>query len=133
MKRFAFGAFLLVGSMTAACSPASPSANQTETFAGTLLVGGSNTHYFVVSKAGSREFSVTLASLVPPYPSLPIGFMLGTGTASTACSATSQPTYAATGMQPLSGPISSGSYCLLVFDPGTLVVNEQYTVTVSHP
>jgi hypothetical protein len=135
MRQFACVAVLLVGSLTAACSPASPSANQTETFVGTLAVGAvrGNVHFFVVSKGGSREYSVTLTSLVPPSPGLPLAFVLGMGTASSGCNTSSQPSYAATGMQALSGPISPGSYCLVIYDPGTLVVNEQYTVTLSHP
>jgi hypothetical protein len=43
-------------------------------------------------------------------------------------------TYAQLNQQALSGPIyQKGAYCLRVYDPGTLTVAQNFTVTVSHP
>jgi hypothetical protein len=109
----------------------------TDTFSGTIDVGGTDFHPFTVTSSGN--LNVTLTAAGPPA-TIFMGLGIGTPAAATATAAASCPlianaslaTPAGTAAQ-LSGTISPGSYCVSVFDVGNQTTQIAYTVTVSHP
>jgi hypothetical protein len=120
----------LAGVLSACGGINSPSQNQVQDFPGTLLVGGSNIHQFSASKTG--EFFVTVTALGDR--TLTIGTGLGQ-MVSGGCAPISGFTqsFSRWNQQSIGGPISKGSYCLIVYDPGLLLAPLTYTVQVSHP
>ena len=127
---------LCVAALAAGCSDPVPPAAPTpapptvsETFSGTLLVSGANSHPFSISKIGAVQ--VTLTSVTG---SAAVG--LGVGTPST----TSGTCLVIRGMTAVSGAsvqISGtatvvGNYCVSVADVGNLVESVTYTVVVNH-
>ncbi len=130
-------ALILAGALAlamAACSdpvpPAAPTPvtpTTTETFPGTLVVGGVNTLPFTVSQVGGLE--VTLSS-VDPLATIGIGVgTLGNGTCSLSKTVTTGPGSTAQ----LTGTATiAGDFCLQVFDTGTLTGSVAFTVSVLH-
>ena len=120
------GAILI---MVACSGIVDPSQNDTETFLGTIPFGGTGEqHTFEVDKTG--EYSVMLNSLTPPTGSL-VGMRLSLLSSGTCVLIAVQP--GQVGKAALAGPIDKGTYCLQLYDPGTLAQTEAYSVTVSHP
>ena len=121
-----------------ACSdPAAPAAPTpvaptiTDTYQGTLVVGGSNPAPLTVHAIGAVEVSVT--SVDPPAT---IGVGIGTTSSAGACAALQSrvvdpgtPPPQLVGTATTTGP----SFCLLVFDVGQLTAPVSYTVSVLHP
>jgi hypothetical protein len=108
-----------------------PSKNTTETFTGTVAPGGRGTiHPVNISNTG--EYAVKVTSMTPTFNSVFgtwLGIMQGND-----CGLFQQNTFSIVGSQSLSGPIfQKGTYCVFVFDVGTMTTNENYTLTVSHP
>jgi hypothetical protein len=102
--------------------------NITETFTGTLVVLGLNTHPFTVQQVG--DVTVTLTDMTPSA-----AVHLGIGTAgSTGCSVIRFVT-AVPGTTPqIVGTASTtGNFCVSVSDAGNLVEPVTYTVVVRHP
>jgi hypothetical protein len=118
------------GSIKNLLSPdsASPS-NSSQSFAGTVSVGGSSSFTFTVAQAGT--VNVTLTSLGGPSP---VGLGIGTpqGTASCQLATASQSTTAGSSPQ-LTAKESVGTYCVSVFDSGSLTAATTFAVTVAHP
>ena len=113
-----------------------PSQNQTETFAGTIApvaLGGTGqgpVHHFNINNNG--EYTVKVTAMTPQFNNF-FGVALATGDN---CSVLAgQNTLANVGGQALSGAVfQKGGYCLVITDIYNLMtVNENYTVTVSHP
>jgi hypothetical protein len=107
----------------------------TETFSGTVAVGGTDAHAFTVTASGNVD--VTLTTAGPPST---IFMGLGVGTPSTGTtgamtctllSGATTVTPAGTAAQ-LSGTIGAGSYCVSVYDVGNETAPVNYTVTVAH-
>jgi len=107
----------------------------TETFSGTVAVGGTDSHPFTVTTGGTINVTLTAAS--PPST---IFMGIGVGTPSTDTTGTTTCTLlsgastvapASTTAQ-LSGTIGAGSYCVAVYDVGNETTPVTYTVTVSH-
>jgi hypothetical protein len=106
-----------------------PSRNDQTTFTGTIPFGGTGEqHTFEVDQNG--EFSVVINSLAPPTGSL-VGVRLSILSAGSCLLLSVNP--GQVGKTALSGPIDRGTYCLQLYDPGTLAQSETYSVTVSHP
>jgi hypothetical protein len=138
----------LVAVVLSACSSGDSSSNSsgftlptittTETFSGTVDVGGSAFHPFTVGGSGGT-LNVTLTAAGPPA-TIFMGLGVGTPSAATATAAASCPllanaslaTPAGTTAQ-LSGTIGPGNYCVAIFDVGNQTAQISYTVTVSHP
>jgi hypothetical protein len=107
----------------------------TETFNGTVGVGGTDMHPFSVTTAGT--VNVTLTAAGPPST---IFMGVGVGTPSTASSGSTTCTLlsGATAVAPagtsaqLSGTLGAGSYCVAVYDVGNETTPVTYTVTVAH-
>src|SRR5215475_4125971 len=124
------------GKSTSTTSPTTPTPDTlTETFAGTLPVGGSAFYSFSIATAGT--VTATLGAIggdqVPPS----VVVNLGIGTLSQfTCSATATavqvsgtagvPTQVTASEQP-------GVYCVIISDVGNLFAPASCTVTIDHP
>jgi hypothetical protein len=121
---------LLAAAATAACGISTPSSNTIETFSGTLEVGGSQRHEFRAGRAG--EFEITVTSLTPDG-----SVFVGTQVAQVAGGSCSvllgRNFFSVVGRLSLNGPISSGQYCVDIFDSGYLARAQSYTLRVSRP
>ena len=128
-------AFLAAAVVSACGGVVDPSKNQTETFTGTIQPGSGNfggPHTVNITKSG--EITVTVTSLTPTVPSGTF-FIIGFGqSVSGQCSVNIQVNqFAVVGTAAISGPISPGSYCVVIADEGFFTVAEDYTMKVSHP
>jgi len=133
---FALGVAAAVAAAAIACSdpvapapvtPAPPTI--TETFNGTLTIGGSNLHQFSVSQPGGLK--VTLTQVTPAA-----AVQLSVGTPSTAtgsCAVLNGLTAVAGPSAQISGTATvSGNFCVSVADVGNLVESVAYTISVLH-
>jgi hypothetical protein len=120
------------GGSTSSPTIASPAATvTTETFNGSVDVGGSDSHPFTVALS-SGQLNVTLTAAGPPstiYMSLGIGTF--TGAMCTLLTSASVVTQAGAIAQ-LTGTANAGSYCVMVSDAGNQVAPVTYAVTVIH-
>ena len=99
----------------------------TEAFSDTLLQLGSNTHQFSVRQVGGLKIS--LADVSPPA-----AVTFGVGTQSLiGCTLISQLRYEPGAAAQLSGTATTtGQFCVMVYDSGTLTEPVSYTVSVLH-
>jgi hypothetical protein len=110
-------------------APATPAV--TDTFSGTVQVGGYDANPFTVTASGAA-IAVTLTVAGPPAT---ISMGLGVGSyVGTQCTLLSGGfgTYQAGTAAQLSGTIASGQYCVMVYDVGNQSAPVTYTVTVAH-
>ena len=120
----------VLGSLSACGGISSPSKNTAQDFSGILQVLGSNSYPFSVSRTG--EFFITVTEL--GNRTLTIGTGLGE-----VLNGQCQPLggylqpFSRWNQQALGGPISKGSYCVIVYDPNTLAEAVTFTVRVSYP
>jgi hypothetical protein len=101
----------------------------TETFTGTLLQAGSNSHTFTVQQVGGIKVSVTKID-----PSAAVSASVGTpSTASGTCLAIQSLTAVASPGAQMSGTATiTGTFCVSVSDVGNLVEPVAYSITVLH-
>ena len=129
---------LLVGA--AACNknssttttPTTPTVTRTtDTFSGTVPIGGSAVHGFTVTVTGTID--VTLTAATPPA-AIVMGISVGTP-ADGKCTALAGASVLATAgsSAQLSGVASPGTLCVDVHDVGNQTAAVGYTVTVTHP
>jgi len=106
-------------------------ARTTDTFTGTVAVGGRDFHSFTITATGTVD--VTLTSATPPA-TIVMGLNIGIPGDSKcpAMSGASTLTAAGANVQ-LSGIASPGLLCVDVHDVGNQSVPISYTVTVTHP
>ena len=111
-------------------SDTSPSpSSTTDAFAGSLVVGGSSFFTFAVSQAGA--VNVTLTSLAGTTP---VGVGIGTPNGTTSCTVTTSSQSTTAGANPqVTANENPGTYCVSVFDPGTLTAATTFAVSVVHP
>ena len=137
MKRL--GAVALVLVLAAACNKSNSTAPTTtptapittETFTGTVPVGGSDSHTFTVSATGAVNFTLTAAG---PPSGIYMGLGIGTPKDSTCALLPGASTTAQAAATPqLSGTTTAGTLCAEVHDVGNQTAPVTYTVTVSHP
>ena len=135
-RRSLIASVVVVAVVTCACSdPVVPSAptpvapTVTETFTGTLLQLGSNSHPFSVQQIGGIKVSITKIE-----PSAAVSIGIGTpSTASGTCLAISNLTAVASAGTQISGTATlAGSFCVSVSDVGNLVEPVTYSITVLH-
>lgn len=106
---------------------ASPSQFVTESFTGTLEVSGVNLHGFNVTRNG--ELNVTVRTVTPNTVfAIALGQVSGgqcqdSGAGGSLVSLGSVVT----------GMMVPGSYCIAVYDPGSLTASITYTIDVTHP
>lgn len=112
-------------------TPTLAPATNSDTFTGTVDVGGVDFHPFTVAKDGTVNITLTTAG---PPATITEGLGIGTpGTGTcTILPADATPTTAGTAAQ-LSGALSAGTYCVEVFDIGNQLGPITYSVTVAHP
>lgn len=112
-------------------APPPPAGAGTETFSSNLPMLSSVSRAFTASQAG--PVSITLTSASPP-PGVVVGLGLGVPRADgSGCFVyTSLNTTAGSAAQ-ITSPVEPGSYCVRVYDPGTLPNLVNFTVTAAHP
>jgi len=138
MKRFLAGVALLAcaacsggssgGAPTTPSTPALPPTS--ETFTGTVPVGGSDSHPFVVKLSNG----LVTANLTAASPAVAMGLGIGT-IANGVCSVLSGGAVIATAgtTAQLTGTnFQNGTYCVQVFDVGNQSAAVTYSVTVTH-
>jgi len=126
----------------AACSdsqsPTTPSTDTiaspttTETFSGTLQVGGSSFYSFVVAVNGTVNVTLASVSGADVVSTVTLGLAIGTPSG-TGCSGGT-----VTNVQPgtdpqVTGTYSPGRYCVNVSDVGNLAGPAGFNVTIAHP
>ena|SRR5437762_2964712 len=128
----AAGACNTTDSTTSTTSVTAPTpAVITETFSGTVDVGGSAINPFTIALSGG-QVNVILTAAGPPstiYMGLGVGAY--DGTACTLLTGGSVVTPAAATAQ-LAGYLNAGAYCVMVYDAGNQTASIAYSVTVNH-
>ena len=106
-------------------------ARTTDTFTGTVAVGGRDFHSFTITATGTVD--VTLTSATPPA-TIVMGLNIGIPGDSKCPAMAGASTLTAAGANvQLSGIASPGLLCVDVHDVGNQSVPISYTVTVTHP
>jgi hypothetical protein len=116
-------------SSTSSTSPTT--AVTTESFSGTVPVGGSDTHPFTVALSGGQVNAILTAAGPPSTIYMGLGIGTYSGGTCTLLSGGSVVTQAASTAQ-LAGTVNAGSYCVQVYDAGNQTVAVSYAVTVNH-
>jgi hypothetical protein len=127
-------AALLVVFLSAGCkSPAPPSpVLASETFTGTLAPTAAAFHTFTVKYAFSAtDLSVTVTSLAP-LTGITIGIGFGTVSGASCSVVISQPLAQLNQELFANGGASAGTYCVQIYDAGTLTDTVNYSLTVKH-
>ena len=121
---------LLAGFTAAACGGVTePSKNTVDTLSGVLQPGG-RVPFTNITVSNGGEYSVKITAL-SPTPTAVLGVIWAQGAN---CEFPLNSNLAILNQPALSGAIfQKGAYCLAVYDPGTLTVAQNFTVTVSHP
>ena len=115
---------------TAAATTTPTVTRATDTFTGTVAVGGADSHSFTIAATGNVD--VTLTAATPP-DSVVMGLSIGTpGSRCVPVAGGSTQTAAGSSVQ-LSGIASPGTMCVDVHDVGGHSAPVNYTVTVTHP
>jgi len=120
--------------LTAGCNdPAPPPAptpvapSVTDTFSGTLLPSGSNTHQFTVGQIGGIKVSLTAIQ-----PGAVVGLGVGTPAQGTCIVASSITAVAGASIQMSGTATILGNFCVSIADVGNLVEPVAYTIVVFH-
>ena len=115
---------------TTATSPTATSP-VTETFSGQFTPGGAAARSFVAASAGS--VSLTLTQIGPPADTV-VGLGVGIPQASgSGCYLTQVVQTGASTSPQLTVQVEAGTYCVRLHDPGTLVTQVAFTVTIVRP
>lgn len=130
---------LLITALIAACSddtpttPTAPVVTSTDVFVGTLPVGETRIHTFVVGASGTAN--VTLASLTVGTQTLTSAMTLVLGTPSEGSCATSNSISARPALTAsLSYAVSPATYCVSIADTNSALTAEaSYSIRVVHP
>ena len=105
----------------------------TETFAGTLQVGGNNFYSFFVNQAG--PVGLTLAAVQTPGGAAlatPLGIGIGIPSGPGCARSTSQTAPPGLAAQ-LTVTLNPGTYCAAVFDSGNLSSAVNFAMRIRHP
>ena len=123
----AFGLSACGSSNTTSTAPTTGTGLTTDTFTGTVAVGGSDFKTFTVAQTGEVDVTLTVAAV-------PMGLAMGLPGGSGCVPLTGASTTATAGSAAqLVGKVSPGSFCVLVSDVGNATASVAYTVTVVHP
>jgi len=102
-----------------------------DVFTGLLPMRSTVSRAFNVAQAGS--INVLLTSTSPPA-NVPVGLALGVPKGdNSGCYVNTSLITGPTGSPQISLPVEPGSYCVRVFDPGTLSAVVTFTTTTTHP
>jgi len=111
-------------------TPTTPT-TKTDTFNGTVPVGGSSINNFTATDSG--QVSVTLTAAGPPA-TIPMGVGVGTpGTGACGVLPGASVTTGAGATAQLTGLVSAGTLCVTVYDVGNQTAAVTYSLTVVHP
>jgi hypothetical protein len=112
----------------------SPSNNVSETFSGTLEPPPSTNNIVVktFSTTKSGEYNVTITALAPTT-NLFLGIIYGQAQSNGQCGIIQQNNFATLNTTALAGAITPGTWCVAIYDPGTLTAAATFTVTIKHP
>ena len=125
----ALGAAVCSKDSTSGTVSAPSTTRTTDTFSGTVQVGGTVFHSFPVSKTGSTDVDLTAAS-----PSVVLGLALGTpGDAGCTPLAGASSNVVAGSTPQITGLTTAGTLCVQIRDIGQQTAPVTYTVTVTHP
>ena len=110
-------------------------------YTATLAIGGSfNSPPFTVAAAGTAAIDLESVTLTPTGPATLIQLGIGLsptttdGTGKTVCGSTTSSMTVASGLTAqLTASVTVGSYCVAVYDPGTLTVPVTFLVRAVHP
>jgi hypothetical protein len=126
---------VLLAGLLASCggsnstTPTPTPTSVTETFNGTLAVGGTTAFPFTITTPG--VLTATLVSL-SPQTTITVGFGIGQPSGTTCAFSAGSFTESAKVGQVLSGSIVAGSYCVSVYDIGNLQGSNDFVITVAH-
>ena len=127
----ALGVAACGGDSTSGTITAPTATRTTDTFSGTVQVGGSVFHSFPVSQTGTTDVDLTAAS---PPAGVPLGVAIGTpGDAGCTPLAGASGTVVAGPTAQLTGITTAGTLCVQIRDVGQATGPVAYTVTVTHP
>jgi hypothetical protein len=127
----ALGAAACGGNSTSGTISTPTVTRTTDTFSGTVQVGGSAFHSFPVSQTGTIDVDLTAAS---PPASVAMGIAIGTpGEAGCTPLAGASGTVVAGPTPQLTGLTTAGTLCVQIRDVGQATGPVAYTVTVTHP
>lgn len=101
----------------------------TETFASQLLVGGSASRSFTAAKAGTA--TVTLVSA--GTSATKVGFGIGVPDVSGSGCLFTRSNDAATAGTAFTLPVDAGTFCVRVYDTGTLTSTIAFSITIVRP
>jgi hypothetical protein len=104
----------------------------TETFAGTLPVGGYSFYSFVVSQNGTVNVTLVSVSGTDVASTVTLGVAIGTPSGIGCTGGTVTTTPAGTDPQ-VTGTFSPGRYCVNVSDVGNLAAPAAFIVTIAYP
>ena len=110
-----------------AAAPTGVAASSTDTFASNLLPGGTATHQLVLSNAGVLTTTLTTTP-TPPSIGLGVGVVVAGE-----CRLTESTTLTSGSSNQVSLPVDAGSYCVRVFDAGSLAGPITFSAAITHP
>jgi len=110
--------------------PADPTV--TETFRGTLAVGGARFYSFSVSVYGTVNLTLTDVNGSTEATDVLLGLALGVPRG-TDCISLSAATTSAGSSPQVSNAVNAGVYCARIYDTGTLAEPAGFVVTIAHP
>jgi hypothetical protein len=119
------------GNSTSGTVTAPAATRTTDTFSGTVQVGGSAFHSFPVTQTGTVDADLTAAS---PPANVALGVAIGTpGDAGCTPLAGASGTVVAGPTPQVTGLTTAGTLCVQIRDVGQATGPVTYTVTVTHP
>jgi len=104
----------------------------TETFSGTLAVGGARFFSFSVAVYGTVNLTLTSLGGRTDPSDVTVGLGLGVPRG-TGCATASNATTTAGSSPQVSSTAAAGVYCARVYDTGTLTAPTAFVVTIAHP
>jgi hypothetical protein len=113
-------------------TPTAADASVTESFNGTVPVGGASFFSFTVGAYGTVDLTLTSIGGSGVPSTVWVGLGIGTPSGQTCPTSTSVDTQAGTAIQ-VTGTYDAGVYCADVFDIGNLAAPAQFSVTIAHP
>ena len=132
MRHIAFAllplALLAAGCGSSASAPTASTGHTVQTFTGTLQPAATDSYTFTTGISG--EITVTLTS-AGPAPGITLGMGIGTPNGS-ACTLIQAQQVQPANIAQIAGSADPATYCVSVYDLGTLTAPVNYTVVVSH-
>jgi hypothetical protein len=136
MRTLRSAILLLVAGGAAACSDGTTTAPSTTTsspvsavFASHLAPGGSTSRAFAVAAAGTVTVTLTAFGLGTDA----VGLGVGIPATGAPCSLTQSVTTAAGTAPQIVVGADAGSYCVQLFDIGSIAAETPFSVTIEHP